>query len=146
MASFFVSRVDAKTDAQLPDASDLRGRVAIANARLAYARYRDRFSDARWRALAKAGGQPQRPLWASTATKDPAYSDVLYVEELINADVINTMPEATLRAFADHGDAKRAFDPSSTAAEETLRQRRGRGHRPDRRHDCARTRRRPLLL
>jgi transaldolase len=121
VASFFVSRVDAKTDVQLPEASDLRGRVAIANARLAYARYRDRFSDARWRALQKAGGQPQRPLWASTATKDPAYSDVLYVEQLIAADVINTMPEATLRAFADHGDATHAFDPSSTAAEETLR-------------------------
>ena len=108
VASFFVSRVDAKADAQLPDASDLRGRVAIANARLAYARYRDRFSDPRWRALGDAGGQPQRPLWASTATKDRAYSDVLYVEELINTDVINTMPEATLRAFADHGDATRA--------------------------------------
>ncbi len=121
VASFFVSRVDAKTDPRLPDASDLRGRIAIANARLAYARYRDRFSDQRWLAVRDAGGQPQRPLWASTATKDPAYSDVLYVEELINADVINTMPEATLRAFADHGDATRAFDPSSTAAEETVR-------------------------
>jgi transaldolase len=121
VASFFVSRVDAKTDVQLPEASDLRGRIAIANARLAYARYRDRFSDQRWRALRDAGGQPQRPLWASTATKDPTYSDVLYIEELINTDVINTMPEATLRAFADHGDATRAFDPNSTVAEETLR-------------------------
>ena len=121
VASFFVSRVDAKTDALLPAGSDLRGRVAIANARLAYARYRDRFSDPRWLALREAGAHPQRPLWASTATKDPAYSDVLYVEELIAPDVINTMPEATLRAFADHGDASRAFDPSSTAAEETLR-------------------------
>jgi transaldolase len=121
VASFFVSRVDAKTDAMLLAGSDLRGRVAIANARLAYARYRDRFSDPRWLALRAAGGQPQRPLWASTATKDPAYSDVLYVEELIAPDVINTMPEATLRAFADHGDAGRAFDPSSTAAEDTLR-------------------------
>ncbi|HET9736673.1 MAG TPA: transaldolase [Solirubrobacteraceae bacterium] len=121
VASFFVSRVDAKTDAMLRAASDLRGRVAIANARLAYARYCDRFSDQRWLALREAGGQPQRPLWASTATKDPAYSDVLYVEELITADVINTMPEATLRAFADHGDATLAFDPSSTAAEETFR-------------------------
>jgi transaldolase len=121
VASFFVSRVDAKTDAQLSDASDLRGRVAIANARLAYARYRERFSDPRWLALRDAGARPQRPLWASTATKDPTYSDVLYIEELINPDVINTMPEATLRAFADHGDATRAFDPSSTAAEETLR-------------------------
>ena len=110
VASFFVSRVDAKTDTLLPEGSDLRGRVAIANARLAYARYRDRFSDRRWLALRRAGAHPQRPLWASTATKDPGYSDVLYVEELIAADVINTMPEATLRAFADHGDAGRAFD------------------------------------
>ena len=121
VASFFVSRVDAKTDVLLPAGSKLRGRLAIANARLAYARYRDRFSDRRWLTLREAGAQPQRPLWASTATKDPDYSDVLYVEELIAADVINTMPEATLRAFADHGDASRAFDPSSTAAEETLR-------------------------
>jgi transaldolase len=121
VASFFVSRVDAKTDAVLPAGSDLRGRVAIANARLAYARYRDRFSDTRWLAMRGAGAHPQRPLWASTATKDPGYSDVLYVERLIAPDVINTMPEATLRAFADHGDATCAFDPSSTAAEGTLR-------------------------
>jgi len=121
VASFFVSRVDAKTDAMLPAGSDLRGRVAIANARLAYARYRDRFSDPRWLSLRRAGAHTQRPLWASTATKDPAYSDVLYVEALIAQDAINTMPEATLRAFADHGDAGRAFDPTSTAAEETLR-------------------------
>ena len=121
VASFFVSRVDAKTDALLPEGSDLRGRIAIANARLAYARYRDRFSDSRWLALRPAGAHPQRPLWASTATKDPAYSDVLYVEQLIAPGVINTMPEATLRAFAEHGDADRAFDPSSPAPAETLR-------------------------
>jgi transaldolase len=119
VASFFVSRVDAKVDAMLP--SDLRGRVAIANARLAYARYRDRFADRRWLALRDAGGRPQRPLWASTATKDPAYSDVLYVEELIAPDVINTMPEATLRAFADHGNVRRALSVSAASAEETLR-------------------------
>jgi transaldolase len=119
VASFFVSRVDAKADAMLP--SDLRGRVAIANARLAYARYRDRFAGPRWLALREAGARWQRPLWASTAPKDAAYSDVLYVEELIAPDVINTMPEATLRAFADHGDATRAFDPSSPAPVETLR-------------------------
>jgi transaldolase len=118
VASFFVSRVDAKIDALLPEGSDLRGRVAIANARLAYAGYRDRFAGPRWLALRDAGGRPQRPLWASTATKDPAYSDVLYVEELIAPGVINTMPEATLRAFADHGDATRTFDESAT---ETLR-------------------------
>jgi transaldolase len=109
VASFFVSRVDAKADALLPADSDLRGRVAIANARRAYDRYRDRFADERWLALRAAGARPQRPLWASTATKDPAYSDVLYVEQLIAPDVINTMPEATLRAFADHGDATGGF-------------------------------------
>ena len=77
--------------------------MAIANAQRAYGRYRERFADERWRALSAAGARPQRPLWASTGTKDPAYSDVLYVEELIAPGVVNTMPEATLRAFADHG-------------------------------------------
>ena len=120
VASFFVSRVDAKADALLADDSELRGSVAIANARVAYARYRERFSDARWLGLREAGAQPQRPLWASTATKDPAYSDVLYVEDLIAPDVITTMPAATLRAFDDHGVATSAFDPSSRSAEETL--------------------------
>jgi transaldolase len=111
VASFFVSRVDAKVDPLLPPDSGLRGRVAIANARWAYARYLDRFGEDpclagdRWHALADAGARPQRPLWASTGTKDPAYSDVLYVEQLIRTDVVNTMPEATLRAFADHGRA-----------------------------------------
>jgi transaldolase len=118
VASFFVSRVDAKVDALLPTGSDLRGRVAIANAQRAYGRYRNRFADARWLALRAAGGRPQRPLWASTGTKDPTYSDVLYVEQLIAPDGINTMPEATLRAFADHGDASRAFGTSTGA--ETL--------------------------
>jgi transaldolase len=121
VASFFISRVDTRADAMLASNSDLRGRIAIANAHRAYARYRARFADRRWLALRDAGGHPQRPLWASTATKDPAYSDVLYVEQLIAPDVINTMPEATLRAFADHGDATRAFDPSSRSPEETLR-------------------------
>jgi transaldolase len=110
VASFFVSRVDAKTDALLPEGSDLRGRVAIANAQLAYSRYRERFAGPRWLALRGAGAHPQRPLWASTGTKDRAYSDVLYVEELIAPGVVNTMPEATLRAFADHGDAGRTFE------------------------------------
>jgi transaldolase len=118
VASFFVSRVDAKADARLSAGSDLRGRVAIANARRAYGRFRDRFADTRWHALRDARAHPQRPLWASTGTKDPAYSDVLYVEELIAPDVINTMPEATLRAFADHGDASRDFGASTGA--ETL--------------------------
>jgi transaldolase len=120
VASFFVSRVDAKTDPLLPADSALRGRVAIANAHHAYTRYRDRFADRRWLALRDIGAHPQRPLWASTATKDPAYSDVLYVEGLIAPDVINTMPEATLRAFADHGDPTRRFVENSAQATHTL--------------------------
>jgi transaldolase len=121
VASFFVSRVDAKVDALLPGDSPLRGRVAIANAHCAYGRYRERFADQGWRALREAGARPQRPLWASTGTKDPAYSDVLYVEELIAPDVVNTMPEATLRAFADHGHAAGALSESTAAAEGILR-------------------------
>jgi transaldolase len=120
VASFFVSRVDTKADALLPADSALRGRVAIANAHRAYGRYRERFADERWEALAAAGAHTQRPLWASTGTKDPAYSDVLYVEELIAPDVVNTMPEATLRAFADHGQATRVLSESTVAAEEVL--------------------------
>jgi transaldolase len=103
VASFFVSRVDARIDPQLPEGSPLRGRVAIANARLAYRRHLDRFSGARWQRLEAGGASRQRPLWASTGTKDPAYSDVHYVEALVLQGVINTMPEATLQAFADHG-------------------------------------------
>ena len=121
VASFFVSRVDSKVDALLPAGSELRGRAAIANAQRAYGRYRARFDDERWSALRAAGAHPQRPLWASTGTKDPAYSDVLYVEQLIAPDVINTMPLATLRAFADHGQARRTLGESSGAAEQILR-------------------------
>ena len=120
VASFFVSRVDAKADPLLPSGSDLRGRVAIANAHRAYARFRERFADDRWLALREAGARPQRPLWASTGTKDPGYSDVLYVEELIAPEVINTMPEATLRAFADHGNVGRAPSVDAEAAADTL--------------------------
>ena len=122
VASFFVSRVDAKVDPLLPEGSALRGRVAIANAQLAYARQLAHFDEdqPRWHALSEAGARPQRPLWASTATKDPAYSDVLYIEELIAPDVVSTVPEATLRAFADHGEVRpAAFAPA--AAGETLR-------------------------
>ena len=121
VASFFVSRVDAKADALLASDSDLRGRVAIANAHRAYSRCRDRFADERWLALGDLGARPQRPLWASTGTKDPTYSDVLYVEELTAPDVINTMPDATLRAFADHGNVGRALSVDPGVAEETLR-------------------------
>jgi transaldolase len=121
VASFFVSRVDAKADPLLPAGSDLRGSVAIANAHRAYARYHERFADERWLALKDAGAYSQRPLWASTGTKDPSYSDVLYVEDLIAPDVINTMPEATLRAFADHGNVARALSLDAGVAEEILR-------------------------
>jgi transaldolase len=127
VASFFVSRVDAKADPLLPAGSDLRGRVAIANAHRAYARYRERFADERWLTLGDAGARPQRPLWASTGTKDPSYSDVLYVEELIAPEVINTMPEATLRAFADHGTVGRALSIDAEDAAETLLQADGAG-------------------
>jgi transaldolase len=120
VASFFVSRIDTKIDAQLPDDSPLRGQVAIANARVAYQRYLAKFSGPEWERLRDQGARPQRPLWASTGTKDPAYSDVLYVSELIGPDVINTMPEQTLRAFADHGELTRMLDADPEAALRTL--------------------------
>ncbi len=108
MASFFVSRVDTEVDARLdkigtPEAAALRGRAAIANARLAYQRYEAMIASPRWAALAAAGARPQRPLWASTSVKDPAYPDTRYVTDLVAPGVVNTMPEATLRAVADHG-------------------------------------------
>ncbi len=109
VASFFVSRVDTEVDKRLdktgtPEAQALHGKAAIANAQLAYQHYEKVFSTDRWQALANAGAQPQRPLWASTSTKNPAYRDVMYVEELIAPGVVNTMPEATIHAFADHGE------------------------------------------
>lgn len=127
VASFFVSRIDAKADPLLPADSSLRGRIALANAACAYAHKRRRFADERWRALREAGARPQRPLWASTATKDPAYSDVLYVEELVAPDVINTMPRATLEAFADHGEVRHVLGDDSAGAQEILRRAAGAG-------------------
>jgi transaldolase len=108
VASFFVSRVDAEVDKRLKaigteEALALRGQAAIANARLAFAAYEEVFSSERWAALQAAGAQPQRPLWASTGVKDPSYRDTMYVDELVVAGVVNTMPEKTLDAFADHG-------------------------------------------
>jgi transaldolase len=108
VASFFVSRVDSEVDSRLdkigtPAASALRGRAAIANARLAYKHYERAFSSPRWTALRAAGAKPQRPLWASTSVKDPAYPDTRYVVDLVAPGVVNTMPESTLRAVADHG-------------------------------------------
>jgi transaldolase len=106
VASFFVSRVDTEADRRLDEIGghdDLKGRLAVANAKLAYERYKELFSGERWEELAGKGARPQRCLWASTSTKNPAYSDVLYVEELIGPETVNTMPEETIRAFQDHG-------------------------------------------
>jgi transaldolase len=108
VASFFVSRVDTEVDRRLDKigtgrAAALRGKAAIANARLAYQRYEESVSTDRWKSLAAAGARPQRPLWASTSVKDPAYEDTRYVTGLVAPDVVNTMPEATLNAVADHG-------------------------------------------
>jgi transaldolase len=108
VASFFVSRVDAAVDPALtaigaPEALEARGRTAIANARLAYEAYEQFTQTDRWRALEAAGAHPQRPLWASTGVKNPEYRDTMYVDELVAPGVVNTMPQATLDAFADHG-------------------------------------------
>ncbi|WP_052367079.1 transaldolase [Paraoerskovia marina] len=108
VASFFVSRVDAAIDPLLtavgtPEAIELQGRSAIANARLAFAAYEQFSASDRWQDLAGTGANPQRPLWASTGVKDPNYPDTLYVDQLVTRGVVNTMPEKTLDAFADHG-------------------------------------------
>jgi transaldolase len=109
VASFFVSRVDTEIDTRLDKigsqaATALRGKAAIANARLAYQRYEEAFASDRWQALREAGARPQRPLWASTGVKDPAYPDTRYVVDLVAPGVVNTMPEATLTAVADHAE------------------------------------------
>ena len=105
VASFFVSRVDAGTDRRLAETGrhDLKGRLGIANAKLAYQQYKQLFHGERWDDLAARGATPQRCLWASTSVKDPSLRDTLYVEELIGPDTISTMPEETIRAFQDHG-------------------------------------------
>jgi transaldolase len=108
VASFFVSRMDTEVDRRLdkigtPEAQALRGRAAVANARLAYQLFEERFGSERWNMLSARGARPQRPLWASTSTKDPAYPDTMYVVDLVAPDTVNTMPEATLHAMADHG-------------------------------------------
>ncbi|MBE3013152.1 transaldolase [Microbispora sp. NEAU-D428] len=108
VASFFVSRVDTEIDKRLdkigtPEAVELKGKAAVANARLAYAAYEEVMNSPRWQALRAAGAHPQRPLWASTGVKNPDFPDTLYVEQLVTAGVVNTMPEKTLDASADHG-------------------------------------------
>jgi len=107
VASFFVSRVDTETDRRLPEDHPLRGKAAVANAKLAYELFRRSFSGTRWDALAAKGARVQRPLWASTSTKNPAYSPTLYVDELIGADTVNTLAQASIDALQDH-DGMRA--------------------------------------
>jgi transaldolase len=132
VASFFVSRVDTEVDKRLDAIAAtvagskrdqvlaMRGKAAIANARMAYKLFLDSFSGRRWSTLKAAGAAPQRPLWASTSTKNPAYRDVMYVEELIGPDTVDTIPPATIEAFRDHGRVARTVDTDLPAAERTL--------------------------
>lgn len=133
VASFFVSRVDTAVDAALEKKAEaaadegeksrilaLRGKAAIANAKLAYRNFQQTFGGERFAALRQRGAAVQRPLWASTSTKNPAYRDVIYVEELIGPDTVNTMPLPTIEAFADHGQARRTVDTDVASAEKTL--------------------------
>ena len=121
VASFFVSRVDTEVDRRLatigtPEAAALQGKAAVANAKLAYQVFKDRFQGPRWEALAARGAKVQRPLWASTSTKNPAFPDTLYIDTLIGPDTVNTIPDATLDAFDDHGTVARTIDEGVEAA------------------------------
>ncbi|MDQ3106279.1 MAG: transaldolase, partial [Actinomycetota bacterium] len=125
VASFFISRVDTEIDRRLeavgtPEALALRGLAAVAQAKVAYDLFRQRFSGARWEALAARGAKVQRPLWASTSTKNPAYADLLYVDTLIGSDTVNTMPDATVDAFLDHGTVARTIDDGVDDAKAVL--------------------------
>jgi transaldolase len=134
VASFFVSRVDALADSRLADVRAdvmtaeekdemhrLQGKIAIANAKLAYVRYQDLFGSDRWKALSQAGARVQRCLWASTSTKNPDYPDTMYVDNLIGPDTVSTMTEATLLAFDDHGVVEETLTKDVDEAEESLR-------------------------
>jgi len=123
VASFFVSRVDTEADRRLDEIGghdELKGTLAIANAKLAYQTYKEIFSGPAWDDLANAGATPQRCLWASTSTKNPAYRDVLYVEELIGADTVNTMPRETVEAFQDHGKVEPTLERDVDGARRVL--------------------------
>ncbi len=131
VASFFVSRVDVNIDGRLDmlsaahraDAAQyaaLKGKAAVANAKLAYAQFQEKFAGTRWEALVAAGARVQRPLWASTSTKNPAYPDLIYVDTLIGAHTVNTMPPQTLEAFQDHGTPMRTVDQDLAGAQEAL--------------------------
>jgi len=125
VASFFISRVDTEIDRRLEEigtdaALALRGKAAVAQGQVAYQRFRETFSGPRWDALAARGARVQRPLWASTSTKNPAYPDTSYVDLLIGPDTVNTMPEDTIEAFLDHGTATRTVDADPAGAQATL--------------------------
>ncbi len=131
VASFFVSRVDTEIDKRLDamaaagslsaaDAAALKGKAAVANAKLAYRLFTEQFAGPRWAALAAGGARVQRPLWASTSTKNPSYRDVIYVEELVGPQTVNTLPPATLEAFRDHGETRRTIDADLAASERAL--------------------------
>jgi transaldolase len=125
VASFFVSRVDTEVDQRLDkvgtdEAKVLRGQAAVAQAKLAYQMFLEQFSGARWDALAAAGAHVQRPLWASTSTKNAAYPDTLYVDNLIGPDTVNTLPEVAIAAFEDHGVLSRTIDTDISGAAEAM--------------------------
>jgi transaldolase len=125
VASFFISRVDVEVDKRLEmigsDAAlGLRGKAALANGKLAYAAFLETFSRSRWDALVERGARVQRPLWASTSTKNPDYPDTLYVDELIGPDTVNTIPDSTLEFFLDHGTVARTIDADVDGARESL--------------------------
>jgi transaldolase len=123
VASFFVSRVDTEVDRRLQSVAigpELAGKAAVAQAKLAYCLFQERFSGSRWEALKSKGANPQRPLWASTSTKNPDYPDLLYVDNLIGPDTVNTLPDHTIDAFQDHGTVKRTVDTDVDAARREL--------------------------
>jgi transaldolase len=127
VASFFISRVDTEVDRRLeaigtPEALALRGKAAVAQGKLAYRQFQETFSGPRWERLAAAGARVQRPLWASTSTKNPAYPDTLYIDELIGPHTVNTMPDGTIDAFLDHGTLARRVDQDVDQAEEVWQQ------------------------
>ncbi len=125
VASFFVSRVDVEVDRRLndigtPEAAALKGQAAVANAQIAYQNFEKTFSGPRWDALAARGARYQRPLWASTSTKDPSYPDTLYVDTLIGPNTVNTLPDGTINAFEDHGTLARTIDANIAATYATV--------------------------
>jgi transaldolase / glucose-6-phosphate isomerase len=122
VASFFVSRVDSKIDPKLPEGSPLKGKAAIANAKLAYDAYEQTFSTRRWENLKVKGARAQRPLWASTSTKNPAYPDTIYIDSLIGPDTVNTVPPATLESFREHGVAEVTITRDLDQAQDALQQ------------------------